>query len=182
MEVDRRSGRLTGARWSASANFDARPRGIAIDLVVIHGISLPPGEFGGGEIEAFFCNRLDREAHPYFKEICDQRVSTHLLIRRDGEVVQFVSLNERAWHAGASCYEGRDNCNDFAIGIELEGTDEQPYTDHQYRQLANVLNALISAYPALTRERVVGHCDIAPDRKTDPGPAFDWERLSKALP
>ncbi|GAB4361680.1 MAG: 1,6-anhydro-N-acetylmuramyl-L-alanine amidase AmpD [Gammaproteobacteria bacterium] len=179
--IDPGTGRLPAARWVPSPNCDARPPGVTPDLVVIHGISLPPGEFGGSWIEALFTNRLDPTAHPFFTEIESLRVSAHLLIRRDGGMIQFVSFNDRAWHAGASCYGGRENCNDFAIGIELEGTDEVPYRDEQYEQLTAVVTALLEAYPTLSSERIVGHCDIAPGRKSDPGPAFDWQRLRAGL-
>ncbi len=148
---------------------------------MIHGISLPPGEFDGDWIEAFFTNRLDLNAHPYFQEIKDLRVSAHLLIRRDGEVVQFVAFGDRAWHAGASCYGTRENCNDFSVGIELEGSDDTPYSDEQYSSLGAVIRTLMATYPAISSESIVGHCDIAPRRKTDPGPLFDWERLRSAV-
>ncbi len=174
-------GWMAGARRVPSPNAEPRPADCEPDLLVIHNISLPPGEYGGGFIEALFCNCLDWDAHPYFDEIRGLRVSAHLLIRRDGEAVQFVSFNDRAWHAGQSCYDGRDNCNDFSIGIELEGTDEDPYTDAQYAMLQTVTCALLSAYPDLTPERIAGHADIAPGRKTDPGPAFDWRRYRASL-
>lgn len=152
-----------------------------MDLIVIHAISLPPGEYGGDWIEAFFTNRLDPHAHPYFEQIEDLRVSTHLLVRRNGEVVQFVAFGDRAWHAGVSCYGTRENCNDFSVGIELEGSDDTPYSDEQYRSLSDVIHTLMATYPTLTSESIVGHCDIAPERKTDPGPFFDWERLRSGL-
>ena len=150
-------------------------------MVVLHGISLPPGVFGGGEIEALFLNRLDWDAHPYFAGIRGLEVSAHLLIRRDGELVQFVPFNERAWHAGESRFRGHARCNDFSIGIELEGDDEIPYDERQYRILAAVFEALSAAYPGITPRELAGHCDVAPGRKTDPGPAFDWLRLYDAL-
>lgn len=181
LRVDPRTGRLEGARQVASPNCDDRPSGTAIDLLVIHNISLPPGEFGGPWIDALFTNRLDPDAHPYFREIHRLRVSAHLLIRRDGEIVQYVPFHRRAWHAGASCFAGRERCNDFSIGIELEGSDEIPFEAVQYRRLAAVVAALEEAYPSLSRERMVGHSDIAPGRKTDPGPAFQWARLNEAL-
>lgn len=164
-----------------SPNCDDRAEGCGIDLVVIHGISLPPGEFGGDGIERLFTNTLDPDAHPYFREIEGLRVSAHLLIRRDGELVQFVPFQERAWHAGKSCFEGREQCNDFSIGIELEGTDEQPYEAVQIRLLAEVVRALCEAYSGLSPDRVVGHSDIAPGRKTDPGSYFDWEGFRDLL-
>lgn len=143
----------------------------------MHNISLPPGRFSGDAIEQFFCNQLDPSAHPYFQTIADLKVSSHLLVRRDGSVLQFVNLRDRAWHAGRSSFGEEDECNDFSVGIELEGTDDIAYTDAQYDQLS-VLSALImAAWPEITTERVTGHSDIAPGRKTDPGPAFDWRRF-----
>jgi AmpD protein len=177
----RETGRIPFARWCPSPNFGPRPEGSAISLLVVHNISLPPGQFGGPEIEDFFCNRLDHSAHPYFRTIAGVQVSAHLLIRRDGAVVQFVSLLDRAWHAGRSCFEGREECNDFSIGIELEGTDEIPYTPEQYRKLAEVTNLIMAAWPEITTGRITGHCDIAPGRKSDPGPAFDWQYFQAAL-
>ena len=172
---------MTGARFVASPNYDERPDNEAPSLVVIHGISLPPGEYGGPWIDALFTNSLDPDAHPYFADIYQLRVSSHLLIRRDGELVQYVPLHKRAWHAGVSSYQGRERCNDFSIGIELEGTDEEPYTPEQYRVLAECIGALLAAYPSLSSERITGHSDIAPGRKTDPGPHFDWQLLSQLL-
>ena len=174
-------GWLSGARKVESPNFEARPEGQPIDLLVIHNISLPPGEFGSDCIEAFFTNQLDFDAHPFFDEIRGVEVSAHLLIRRDGELVQFVNFNDRAWHAGQSCHRGRENCNDFSIGIELEGTDTAPFTPAQYRELAAVTRALIDAYPELDQEGIAGHSDIAPGRKTDPGACFDWRRYREDL-
>ena len=179
--VDVDTGLIHPARRIESPNRDQRPEGVEIDLLVIHGISLPPGEFGGGWIDALFTNRLDPEDHPYFREIQGLTVSSHLLIRRDGELVQFVPFHLRAWHAGVSSWQGRERCNDFAIGVELEGTDEVPYTTPQYRRLAAVTLALRAAYPAISDERIVGHCDIAPGRKTDPGASFDWDRFRAAV-
>jgi AmpD protein len=180
-EVDARTGLLLGARELRSPNCDARPAGAALDLIVVHGISLPPGAFGGPWIDRLFTNTLPREEHPYFAEVCGLRVSAHLLIRRGGEAVQYVRFTERAWHAGRSSYHGREACNDFSIGIELEGADRVPYEDAQYRVLAQVIAALCAAYPSLSPERVVGHSDIAPGRKTDPGPAFDWPRARRLI-
>lgn len=177
MRIDLSTGLLDAARQALSPNCDARPAGSDIDLLVIHNISLPPGEFGGPHIESLFMNTLDPETHPYFAEICGMKVSAHLLIRRTGEIVQFVPLHLRAWHAGESCFEERTRCNDFSIGIELEGSDDQPYEAQQYAALAEVARTLIAAYPRITPERIVGHSDIAPGRKTDPGPGFDWARL-----
>ncbi len=174
-------GWLQPARRIVSPNCDERPFGAEIDLVVIHGISLPPGRFGGPWIDALFTNTLTVDAHPYFKQVADLRVSAHLLIHRDGETVQYVPFHQRAWHAGRSCFAGRQNCNDFAIGIELEGADHIPYTDNQYACLSAVIMTLMSAYPAITPERITGHAQVAPGRKTDPGPAFDWPRLRRDL-
>jgi AmpD protein len=150
-------------------------------LLVVHNISLPPGQFGGPWIEDFFSNRLDTAAHPYFETIATMKVSSHLLIRRDGACVQFVSLLERAWHAGRSSFGGVEECNDFSIGIELEGTDEIPYTDPQYDTLARITRMIMTAWPDITPERLTGHCDIAPGRKTDPGKAFNWTHFRALL-
>ncbi|MCU0834020.1 MAG: 1,6-anhydro-N-acetylmuramyl-L-alanine amidase AmpD [Chromatiaceae bacterium] len=169
------------ARWVPSPNHDPRPPATEVDLLVIHGISLPPGELGGPWIEQLFQNRLDWEAHPYFATIRGLRVSAHLLIRRDGELIQLVDFAERAWHAGVSSFAGRGACNDYSIGIELEGADTIPYTDAQYRVLAETVRELMRRFPAIGPERIVGHSDIAPGRKTDPGPAFDWARLRGAI-
>jgi|TARA_B100000519_G_scaffold203041_1_gene223760 AmpD protein len=177
----RETGRISFARWTPSPNFGPRPDGAGISLLVVHNISLPPGQFGGREIEDFFCNQLDHSAHPYFKTIEGVQVSAHLLIRRDGALVQFVSLLDRAWHAGRSCFEGQEECNDFSIGIELEGTDDNPYTTEQYRMLAKVADLIMTAWPDITANRITGHCDIAPGRKSDPGPAFDWRYFRSAL-
>ncbi len=168
-------GWLPGARRVPSPNCDERPAGEAIRLLVIHNISLPPGSFGGPGVEALFTNRLDPAAHPYYAEIQHLRVSAHFFIRRDGELIQFVPCEKRAWHAGVSNWKGRERCNDFSIGIELEGTDAQPFTDAQYAVLAELVKALRRAYPV---EGLAGHSDIAPGRKTDPGPHFDWDRLA----
>ena len=166
---------LQGARRLASPNCNARPADCAIELLVIHNISLPPGEFGGGYIEQLFGNCLDCRAHPAFADLQGLEVSSHLLIDREGLLTQFVPFDRRAWHAGVSNYSGRDNCNDFSIGIELEGTDNSPYTERQYQSLAQVSAQLLACYPGLGPDRIVGHSDIAPGRKTDPGPAFDWD-------
>ncbi|MBS1221904.1 MAG: N-acetylmuramyl-L-alanine amidase, negative regulator of AmpC, AmpD [Proteobacteria bacterium] len=181
MRIDRTTGLLDAARQRPSPNHDERPEGVVVDLIVVHGISLPPGEFGGPWIEALFTNALDPAAHPYFQAIVGLRVSAHLLIRRSGELVQYVPFHRRAWHAGASCFAGRPCCNDFSIGIELEGADQVPYDDRQYARLATVILALHAAYPPLACGWLAGHADIAPGRKTDPGPAFDWARLHRLL-
>ena len=175
------NGRLDTALWVPSPNFGPRPDTDDISLLVIHNISLPPACFGGGFVQPFFTGQLDPSLHPYFAEIADLRVSAHFLIERDGTVTQFVSCDRRAWHAGASCYGGRENCNDFSIGIELEGTDELPYADAQYDALVSLTRVLQTAYPAITNHRITGHEFIAPGRKTDPGPAFDWRRYLQAL-
>lgn len=179
--VDAKTGLLSGARQLASPHRDDRPPGTGIELLVIHAISLPPGEFGGRWIEDLFLGRLRADAHPYFAGIVEQRVSAHLLIRRDGDVLQFVPFHRRAWHAGVSVFEGRAACNDFSIGIELEGCDDILYEAPQYSVLTAVVRSLMQSYPAITPTRVVGHSDIAPGRKSDPGPAFDWPRLRGAL-
>lgn len=172
---------LEGVRQVLCPHCDARPAGVAPDLIVIHGISLPPGEFGGPWIERLFTGNLPRDGHPYFAEIHGRRVSAHLLIRRDGEIVQFVPFHLRAWHAGVSEYQGRSACNDFSIGIELEGTDELSYEAAQYVAAGAAIGALLAAYPELSNDRIVGHSEIAPGRKTDPGPSFDWVRLRAQL-
>lgn len=177
----RETGRFSSARWCPSPNYGPRPEGAGISLLVVHSISLPPGEFGGRYIEDFFTNCLDPAEHPYFSTIADMRVSAHALIRRDGTVVQFVSLLQRAWHAGRSCFQGVEECNDFSIGIELEGADNVPYTPEQYRVLAEFTTVISSAWPDIASDRITGHCDIAPGRKTDPGPAFDWPYFRASL-
>jgi N-acetyl-anhydromuramoyl-L-alanine amidase len=180
MQLDPLSGWLGGIRHCPSPNFNARPQG-EVSLLVVHNISLPPGQFGTGKIQAFFQNRLDPDEHPYFAGIAELKVSAHFLIERDGRLTQFVSCQERAWHAGLSRYGERDNCNDFSIGVELEGTDDIPYSDAQYAALTQLIRVLQLAYPELNSQRICGHSDIAPGRKTDPGPAFDWPRLLAAL-
>jgi len=174
-------GWLRQARRVPSPNFGPRPEGCLPRLLVIHNISLPPGQYGGNCIERFFTNCLDWDEHPFFAEIRGTRVSAHLLIRRDGELVQFVDFRDRAWHAGQSCFAGAENCNDFSIGIELEGTDQDDYTGAQYAALATVTRTLLAHYGELDAGRIVGHSDIAPGRKTDPGPAFDWDRYRSLL-
>lgn len=181
MEIDRETGRVVGVRFVESPNQDDRPPGVEPELVVVHGISLPPGEFGGEWVERLFTNRLEAEAHPYIREIAHLRVSAHVLIRRDGGVVQYVPFHRRAWHAGVSRWEGRERVNDFSVGIELEGMDDVPYEEVQYRRLAELIQALASTYPGITPDRVVGHSDVAPGRKTDPGGSFDWGRLHELL-
>ncbi len=176
------SGRYKSARQVASPNFDARPEGVAPEVLIIHSISLPPGEYQSDHVEQFFCNQLEPSEHPYFAEICHLTVSSHFLIKRDGEIVQFVNTNERAWHAGVSECLGRNAVNDFSIGIELEGWDEanDGFVDAQYSSLTQLCQALMSEY-AIKQECIFGHNDIAPGRKNDPGPCFDWHRLRSAL-
>jgi AmpD protein len=171
-------GIASGARFIPSPNCDDRPAGEAVRLIVIHNISLPPGKFGGDDIIRLFCNTLDCGAHPYYDGLRDLRVSAHFLVRRGGEILQFVPCTRRAWHAGTSSWRGRARCNDFSIGIELEGTDAAPYAAAQYASLAALVAALQRGYPI---EEVVGHSDVAPGRKTDPGPAFDWQRFRTLL-
>lgn len=180
MQLNTATGWFDGVTLCPSPNFNARPAG-EISLLVLHNISLPPGQFGTGQVEALFQNRLDPNAHPFFQTIADLRVSAHFLIDRQGQVTQFVSCLDRAWHAGVSRFGERDNCNDFSLGIELEGTDYQAFTEDQYASLIFLVRQLQTAFPELTRERICGHSDIAPDRKTDPGPFFDWSRLTSAL-
>lgn len=175
------NGWIREARKVPSPNCGPRPDGCEPGLIVIHNISLPPGHYGGDCIERFFTNCLDWDEHAYFEEIRGMQVSAHLLLRRCGELVQFVSLDERAWHAGNSCWEGRENCNDFSIGIELEGSDEEPYADEQYATLQVVTALLLDHYPLVSIDSITGHSDIAPGRKTDPGPAFDWDRYRRLL-
>lgn len=181
MHIDITSGLVKEARQHLSPNCDSRPDESDISLIVIHGISLPPGKFGKDYIDQLFCNQLNPDEHPYFKDVSELKVSSHLLIRRDGEVVQYVPFQKRAWHAGVSCYEKRDCCNDYSIGIEMEGEDETPYTDIQYQVLATIIKDLIKSYPELNEQTITGHSDIAPGRKTDPGEAFDWGILRKLL-
>jgi AmpD protein len=179
--IDVGAGLLRRARQVPSPNHDDRPTGACVELIVVHGISLPPDEFGGPWIDALFTNVLPPRHHPYFAAIADRRVSTHLLIRRDGEVVQYVPFHKRAWHAGVSSFRGQEKCNDFSIGIELEGADLIAYEPEQYRELSRVIHDLCDAYPSLSLDRIAGHSDIAPGRKTDPGPAFDWLRMRALL-
>ena len=179
-------GQLSAAHWLCSPNSNSRPNNINIDAIVIHNISLPPNEFGATAtsglhyVKALFTNQLDWQAHPYFQTIEGAEVSAHLFIERDGMITQFVNFNERAWHAGRSSYLGRSDCNDYSIGIELEGSDFVPFTDRQYEVLAEVITAIYSAYPK-TRQHLTGHSDIAPGRKTDPGDYFEWPRLRKMV-
>jgi AmpD protein len=181
MEIEPVRGLVRGIPFVPSPNCDERPGSCAPELIVIHNISLPPREFGGPWIERLFTNRLEPGAHPYFARIHVLRVSAHVLIRRDAGLTQFVAFHRRAWHAGESCYAGRSACNDYSVGIELEGADDIPYEPGQYQALADLVLALLKAYPSLSTERIAGHAEIAPGRKTDPGPAFEWARLRAAL-
>ncbi len=171
---------LNAAERVVSPNYNDRPAN-RIDMLVIHNISLPPGEFGGPYISQLFTNQLNPSQHPYFEQISGLEVSAHLLIRRDGTMIQYVPFDKRAWHAGQSCFSGDENCNDFAIGVELEGVDDVPYEPVQYQRLAQVSKVLMETYRKLTPQRIAGHCDIAPGRKTDPGEAFDWGRFRSLL-
>ncbi|MFK8028890.1 MAG: 1,6-anhydro-N-acetylmuramyl-L-alanine amidase AmpD [Gammaproteobacteria bacterium] len=181
LDIDPRSGLLGEAAYHPSPNCDERPSEIDIDLLVVHSISLPPGEYGGSFICDFFQNKLAPNAHPYFQQISHLKVSAHVLIGRDGEFFQFVPFHKRAWHAGVSSFEGREKCNDFSIGIELEGTDDTPFRTIQYWKLAQLINALRATYPSMSDCPVVGHSNIAPGRKTDPGTEFEWSRLRRLL-
>ena len=180
-EINASTGLLTAVRQVASPHCDARPAGATLDLIVLHGISLPPGDFGGPWIDRLFTGSLPCDAHPYFAQIGAARVSAHVLVRRDGEVVQYVPFGLRAWHAGVSQYQGRSACNDFSVGIEFEGTDESPYEDAQYEAGGAILRALLRTYSTLHRQRIVAHSEIAPGRKTDPGESFDWARMRALL-
>lgn len=181
MKINTNTGLIEDIPFLASPNCDARPENTEIDLVVIHSISLPPGKYGESWIEKFFTNQLPAGEHPYFEEIKDLKVSAHVLIGRDGSVQQFVPFTQRAWHAGESCYMEREACNDFSIGIELEGTDDTAFEDSQYQSLARLILSLENTYTSVSRERITGHSDIAPGRKTDPGTGFDWDKLKKLL-
>ncbi len=180
MKINTTTGLLDECKQCPSPNKDTRPKNTVIDLIVVHSISLPPGEYGNDAIEHFFQNQLDKNEHPYFEEIFDMQVSSHALIKRSGEIIQFVPFHERSWHAGQSNYQGRECCNDFSIGIELEGTDSDDFEDIQYQQLAQLVNALQTAYPAIS-DHITGHSDISPGRKKDPGTGFDWNKLKNHL-
>jgi len=180
MKINKKNGLLEPCKQCSSPNKDARPENTAIDLVVVHSISLPPGVYGGEAIEQFFQNQLDKNEHPYFEEIHALKVSSHALIKRTGEIIQFVPFHERAWHAGQSNYQGRDRCNDFSIGIELEGTDKDNFEDSQYQQLALLVSALQQTYPAVSNN-ITGHSDISPGRKKDPGTGFNWGKLQQYI-
>jgi len=181
MEIDAKTGLLSPCKQVPSPNKDSRPDEQTLDLIVIHSISLPPGEYGGDAIERFFSNELNAQEHPYYRKIHQMKVSSHLLIRRNGQITQFVPFHERAWHAGKSNYKGRERCNDFSIGIELEGSDTEPFNNEQYIQLANLIQTLIRTYRTLSLGAITGHSDIAPGRKTDPGTGFDWTKLQTLL-
>jgi AmpD protein len=181
LRIDSATGLLVDARQVLSPHFDARPADADLTLIVVHGISLPEGQFGGPWIDRLFTGNLPAEAGPAFADIAALRVSAHAVIRRDGAISQYVPFPQRAWHAGRSSYQGREACNDFSVGLELEGADQVPYTQAQYVALSDLIKALCVCYPTLSVERLVGHSDIAPGRKTDPGPAFDWPRLRSLL-
>lgn len=181
MKLDRSSGLVHPADHVASPNCDQRPAGAEIDVLVVHCISLPPGRYGGSYIEQLFCNSLDPAQHEYFAQICHLTVSAHFLVRRDGALIQFVPTHLRAWHAGECAYRDRKNVNDFSLGVELEGTDDTAFTDVQYGVLGELTGVLMRAYPALSTSGLVGHSDIAPGRKTDPGEYFDWERYFRLV-
>lgn len=180
MQLDPATGWCSGVSHCPSTHCNERPAA-EVSLLVLHNISLPPGQFGTGKVQEFFTRGLNASEHPYFATIAELRVSAHFFIERDGQVSQFVSCLQRAWHAGVSSFAGRENCNDFSLGIELEGTDDLPYSDAQYDALVVLVKQLLATYPALSVERICGHSDIAPGRKSDPGPAFDWQRLRTAL-
>ncbi len=181
MKFNNKSGVFEDVTQIPSANCDARPAGRQISLIVVHNISLPPGEFGGPYISQLFTNQLNPNEHAYFADIAELKVSSHLLIRRDGEIIQYVPLDKRAWHAGASSYCGEACCNDFSIGIELEGTDDIAFESIQYESLAKLIIQLRQHYPGIAKDAITGHSDIAPGRKTDPGPAFHWHQLDKMI-
>lgn len=181
LQINPTTGLLESILYLSSPHCDERPAGEVIDLIVVHGISLPAGQFGTNAVAEFFTGVLDMNSHPDFASIAHLRVSAHLYIKRDGQIIQFVPFHKRAWHAGESFFQGRTRCNDFSIGIELEGTDQVPYESIQYTQLANVIRLLQATYPGITGDRIVGHVDIAPGRKTDPGPVFDWSYLRGIL-
>lgn len=176
-KINTKTGLLEPVTCRFSPHHNERPTGTVIDTVIVHNISLPPGEFGGDAVEQFFCGELDINSHPAYPSIAHLRVAAHLFIKRTGEIIQFVPFTKRAWHAGVSSFCGREGCNDFSIGIELEGKDDLPYEGCQYEQLGSVIKLLMVTYPEITYERIVGHADVAPGRKTDPGPAFDWALL-----
>jgi AmpD protein len=184
IKIDLEKSIVTNAKYICSPNYDLRPEGTEIDLLVIHGISLPPGKFSAASkqyITDLFTNQLDPNKHPYFKDVFQLKVSCHCFITRNGGIIQYVPFKYRAWHAGKSYFNDRTNCNDFSIGIELEGTDDLPYTNKQYKVLTNLIYAICNIYPKITLNNIVGHCHIAPDRKTDPGDHFNWEKLHKML-
>lgn len=181
MKINNESGLLDSATITLSPNFDERPDKEDLSGIVIHNISLPPGKFGDKFIDDLFLNKLDCSAHPYFNQLDGLKVSSHLLIRRTGDIVQFVPFHARAWHAGVSQWQGRERCNDFTVGIELEGCDDTPFEQEQYEVLAKVILTLCKTYPNLSKDKIIGHEHIAPGRKTDPGPYFDWLKLTNML-
>lgn len=181
MKLNKKSGLVDPARFIASPNCDERPVGTVVDAVIIHCISLPPGRYGGGHIEQLFCNSLDPADHEYFESVCKLTVSAHFLIDREGALTQFVPTHLRAWHAGESRLRGRERVNDFSVGIELEGTEDSSFTSPQYDALIQLTRALMVAYPEIRKDNLVGHSDVAPGRKTDPGACFDWDRYLRGL-
>ncbi len=181
LRIDAATGLLAAARQVLSPHYDERPAGMLPELLVVHGISLPPGEFGGPWIDRLFTGTLPADAHPSFAERVGLKVSAHAFIRRDGAIVQYVPFGARAWHAGVSEYRGRQACNDFSIGVELEGTDDEPYTAAQYDALATLAAALLATYPSMSAAAIAGHSDVAPGRKSDPGPSFEWPRFRQLL-
>lgn len=181
MEFSIENNLLSGVRQVKSPNQSKRPPGTEIDLLIIHSISLPPGKYGTGCIDQLFCNSLEHGAHPFFAELENLKVSSHLLIDRSGDVTQYVPFDKKAWHAGISLFCGKSNCNDFSIGIEVEGTDLEAFTEQQYYSLIAITDLLLIDYPCLNLDRIVGHGDVAPGRKVDPGPQFDWDRYKSAL-
>ena len=181
MKIDLKTGLLSQITYLSSPNQDQRPEKEEVNLLVMHNISLPPGKYGGQDVQKFFLNQLDFTTHEYYSKISHLKVSCHLLISRDGTVIQFVPFHKRAWHAGQSCYQGKTDCNNYSIGIELEGVDTEPYTREQYEKLITCTQAIMQAYPKITPDNIVGHSDIAPERKTDPGSAFDWAYYREQL-
>lgn len=179
--LDKQTGLLQGVKYLPSPNYDSRPSDVEVDTLVIHGISLPPNQFGSEDIEALFTNQLALDKDPFYEKLTNLKVSSHCLIKREGSVTQFVPFHQRAWHAGQSSFKGRSNCNDFSVGIELEGADHIPYTNEQYTMLNQLISVICAHYPKVTQHRIVGHSDIAPGRKTDPGFKFDWNRVRRAL-
>ena len=179
--ISHQNGWIEGIRHVPSPNFNERPTEVSVDLLVIHNISMPPSQFGTGDVDALFTNQLDFDHHPFYNGLRGIKVSSHFLISRDGQITQYVSMLKRAWHAGVSSFKGREQCNDFSIGIELEGTDDMPFTEVQYQQLASLTLLIMECFPNITQARITGHSDVAPGRKTDPGPFFKWKHYFALL-